>query len=291
MTGFAHAARELGGVALAWEIRSVNGKSLDVRVRLPPGGERLEPAVRQAIAKRFTRGHIQASLNWSRTKASVAQPIINEELLRDLAELAQRLQQQFGAAPARADGLLALRGVIEAPELAEGAEALAANDHEALSLLEEALAGLEATRAAEGQAIAGVLRTALDSIEAVIQRIESDPSRRPEAIRDRLAAQLRPLLDGSSGLDPDRLLVEAALLAAKADVREEIDRVLMHVAAARKMLDENGPVGRRLDFLAQEFNREANTLCSKSNAPSVTSAGLELKAIVDQFREQVQNLE
>lgn len=291
MTGFARATGDRLGLGATWELRSVNGKGLEVRTRLPSGAERLEAPVRAAIGQRLSRGNIQAVLSLSRPASGAGQPIVNEELLRDLAELSQRLVTQFGAAPARADGLLALRGVLEQPG-SEASESLEPEqDAFLLELLGEALDALEAMRAAEGAALLRVLSGLLDQTEAIIRRVEADPSREPAAIRERLALQLKPLLDGNASLDPDRLMAEAALLATRADIREEIDRTLVHVAAARAMLATGGPAGRRLDFLAQEFNREANTLCSKSNSAAVTSAGLELKAVVDRFREQVQNLE
>lgn len=291
MTGFARAsvASELG--ELAWELRSVNGKGLEVRLRLPPGHDRLEPQARQAVARRFARGNIQASLTLNRGRGSAAQPVVNEELLRDLAGLAQRLHEQFGAAPARADGMLALRGVLEAPE-AEPGEAFRADvESQALAVLDDALASLAAARVGEGEGLRTALLNHVTAMEALAARIEADPSRDPQFVRDRLAAQVRQLLDAGIGLDESRLAAEAALLAAKADVREELDRLKMHAEAVRALLAEGGPVGRRLDFLAQELNRESNTLCAKSNAAGVTAAGLELKAVVDQFREQVQNLE
>ncbi|HEV7252585.1 MAG TPA: YicC/YloC family endoribonuclease [Mesorhizobium sp.] len=291
MTGFARASAvsELGEVA--WELRSVNGKGLEVRLRLPPGHDRLEPQARQAIARRFARGNIQASLILSQGRGLAAQPVVNEEFLRDLAGLAQRLHEQFGAAPARADGLLALRGVLEAPEAGPGEESRAAVERQALAALDDALMSLTAVRSDEGETLRTVLLNQAAAMEALAARIEADPSRDPQFVRDRLATQVRQLLDAGVGLDETRLAMEAALLAAKADVREELDRLRMHIEAVRALLAEGGAIGRRLDFLAQELNRESNTLCAKSNAAGVTAAGLELKAVVDQFREQVQNLE
>lgn len=292
MTGFARAAGEHRGLSATWEVRSVNGKTLEARLRLPPGVDRIETAARASLAKRIARGSIQATLTLNRSGAArLAVPVVNETYLRDLAELAQRLVQQFGAAPARADGLLALRGVLEAPDADAGERGSPEEDAFLLGLLDEALDGLTVMRQSEGAALGAVLGDLVSQIEALVRRVEADPSREPASIRERLAAQLRPLLDTGVSVDPARLAAEAALLATRADIREEIDRSLVHVAAARELLEKGGPVGRRLDFLAQEFNREANTLCSKSNAATVSSAGLELKAVVDRFREQVQNLE
>ena len=255
MTGFARATAEHDGTAIAWEVKSVNGKSAEVRLRLPQGYERLEAAARQAVQKRFSRGNFQATLTVGRTGGAMVQPVVNEAFLRDVAELANRLVEQFGAAPATADGLLALRGVFDVPEAVETEEERAAIDAAILACLDASLAGLEQARCAEGEALRALLSGHVAAIETLT------------------------------------LKAEAAFLATKADIRAKIDRLKTHVASARGLLAGGGAIGRKLDFLAQEFNRESNTLCSKSNAAAVTAIGLELKAVVDQFREQVQNLE
>lgn len=291
MTGFARASAEHEGSAIAWELKSVNGKSAEVRLRLPPGFDRLELPVRQAIQKRFARGSFQASLAVARPAGTLAQPVVNEAFLKDVAGLAQRLQEQFGVAPSSADGLLALRGVLEMPEVVEMPEMRALLDAAIQQALEDALTQLEQARLEEGRALGGLLLGHLDRIEDLTLRAEADPSREVSAIRERLAEQVKLLLDASGELDEARLHQEAAFLATKADIREEIDRLKTHVASGRSLLASGGAIGRKLDFLAQEFNRESNTLCSKSNAASITAIGLELKAVVDQFREQVQNLE
>ncbi len=291
MTGFARAVAEHQGTALAWEVKSVNGKSAEVRLRLPPGFERIEVAVRQAVQRRFARGSFQATLTVTRPAGTQPQPVVNEAFLKDVAGLAKRLQEQFGSAPASADGLLALRGVLDIPEVVETEETRAALDAAIHAALDAALTSLEQARQAEGEALRALLAAQVDAIEALTLRAEADPSREPAAIRARIAEQVRLLLDPAANLDEARLYQEAAFLATKADIREEIDRLKTHVAAARSLLAAGGAVGRKLDFLAQEFNRESNTLCSKSNAAAVTAIGLELKAVVDQLREQVQNLE
>jgi uncharacterized protein (TIGR00255 family) len=291
MTGFSRAAADHNGAAIAWEVKSVNGKAIEVRLRLPPGCERLEPVVRQAVQKRFSRGSFQATLTLGRMAGAQPQPTVNEAFLKDLAGLAQRLQRQFNTAPASADGLLALRGVLEVPEATETEEARASLDKATEAVFATALDGLEQARRSEGEALRSLLAGHLDAIEALTLRAEADPSREPAAIRERIAEQVRLLMDVAAGLDEARLHQEAAFLATKADIREEIDRLKTHVASGRALLAAGGAIGRKLDFLAQEFNRESNTLCSKSNAAAVTAIGLELKAVVDQFREQVQNLE
>jgi uncharacterized protein (TIGR00255 family) len=291
MTGFARATAEHDGTAIAWEVKSVNGKGLEVRLRFPPGFDRLEPAVRQTVQKRFSRGNFQAVLTLARAAGALMQPVVNEAFLKDVAGLAKRLEEQFGATPASADGLLSLRGVLEVPETVESEDQRAALDAALLGVLDQALAGLEKARQAEGEALTGLLLGHIGAIEALTLAAEADPSREPAAIRDRLAGQVRLLLDAAASLDEQRLYLEAAFLATKADIREEIDRLKTHVASGRTLLAAGGAIGRKLDFLAQEFNRESNTLCSKSNAAAITAIGLELKSVVDQFREQVQNLE
>jgi uncharacterized protein (TIGR00255 family) len=290
MTGFARASAELNGAAIAWEVKSVNGKGLEARLRLPPGFERIEQPARQAVQKRFSRGNLQATLTVVQA-GQQTQPVVNEEFLRVLAGLAGRLVGEFGVSPASADGLLALRGVLDAPEIIETDEVRAATDAVILAAFDAALAGLEQARRNEGAALEAILRGHLDRIETLTRQAEADPSRDTVAIRRRLADQVRLLLDAANGLDETRLGMEAALLATKADIREELDRLGAHVVSARALLSGGGAVGRKLDFLSQEFNRESNTLCSKSNAASLTTIGLELKAVVDQFREQLQNLE
>jgi uncharacterized protein (TIGR00255 family) len=290
MTGFARASVDGDGFSLTWELRSLNGKGLDIRLRLPPGMERVEQAVRQTIQKRFARGSVQAVLTMTGDAGRV-QPVINETLLEDVAALARRLEQSHGVAPASADGLLSLRGVLEFPDQIQDQEARTELDKAVVGALDAALDQLEQARKAEGVAIADLLIQHLARVEELTARAEADPSREPESIRRRLGEQVRLLMDSGAAMDEARLHQEAAFLAAKADIREEIDRLRTHVEAARALLAGGGAVGRKLDFLSQEFNREANTLCSKSNAATVTAIGLDLKAVVDQFREQVQNLE
>ncbi|WP_099866300.1 YicC/YloC family endoribonuclease [Pararhizobium haloflavum] len=289
MTGFARSEGTAGSVRWVWEIRSVNGKGLDTRLRLPNGCERLEPAVRSAAAARFARGNMQLSLGLGGLQ-SAGVPVINEEALAVVLKLVDTLKSRIEAAPPTLDGLLNIRGIVELREPEETDEQRAAFDTAVLEGLQQALDGLAEMRAAEGEALKTVLEGHLATIETITQTIDQDPSRQPETIRERLATQVALLTDNPT-LDMDRLHMEAVLLAAKADLREELDRLHAHVAQGRALLAKGGAVGRRLDFLAQEFNRETNTICSKSNAASVTAKGMELKVIVDQFREQVQNLE
>jgi len=290
MTGFARHEGEAPGCRFVWELRSVNGKGLDLRLRLPQGYEALEQPVRKAAALALTRGNLQVSLSVSATGAAV-EAVVNEAALEAVIDLVNRLGDRIDARKPALDGILAIKGVLEFrdPELSD--ETRAARDQAILAGFQTALEALKAMRQSEGAALATVLGEQVDQIEALTLAVEADPSRSPEAIRARLAEQLASLMDAGAGLDRDRLHMEAALLATKADLREEIDRLKAHVAATRALLSGDGGAGRRLDFLAQEFNRETNTICSKSNAAPVTAIGLDLKVLIDQFREQVQNLE
>jgi uncharacterized protein (TIGR00255 family) len=290
MTGFARSDGTGEGHRWSWEVRSVNGKSLDVRLRLPPGFEHLELPARERIAGVLNRGNIQASLT-AELAAGASRVRVNQQVLAELVAAMKEIGDSIDAAPPTLDGILALRGVLEAAdsEIDEATRARLAVD--LIAGLERALADLVAAREREGAALRTVLTLRLDEIERLTAAAETAPARRPEAIRARLAADIAAILDAGPSLDPDRLHQEAVLLATKVDIREEIDRLTAHVAAARSMLAENGPVGRRLDFLAQEFNRETNTLCAKAADRSLTAIGLDLKSVVDQFREQVQNVE
>jgi uncharacterized protein (TIGR00255 family) len=204
---------------------------------------------------------------------------------------AQRIRELTDAAPPRADALIAVKGVLDVVETAESPEGAAARIEALLKSLEEALGGLVQSRSAEGARLAAVLEAHISEIERLVGVVESSPSRTPAAIEARLKEQVGRLLDGANGLDPARLHQEAVLIATRADVEEELKRLRSHIGAARELLAEPGAVGRKLDFLAQEFNREANTLCSKANDVEITRAGLALKTVIDQMREQVQNIE
>ncbi|CDM57076.1 MULTISPECIES: YicC/YloC family endoribonuclease [Rhizobium] len=290
MTGFARCEGTSGRWRWAWELRSVNGKGLDLRLRLPPGLERMENDVRRLAGERFSRGNMQASLSVS-AGVSRIETVLNQEALSAVLALRDQLGGIIDPAPLQLDTLLAIRGIIEFRETEDGDEAIAARDSDIVEGLITALADLRQMRELEGAALSRVLLDHIATIEGLTQTIDRDPSRSPQEIAGRLAAQVALLMDGSGKLDRDRLHAEAALLATRADLREEIDRLKAHVVAARDLLSKGGPAGRKLDFLAQEFNRESNTICSKSNVAAVTAAGIELKVAIDQFREQVQNLE
>lgn len=290
MTGFARSAGAGLGHRWTWELRSVNGKGLELRLRLPSGLDSLEPAVRERLGTRLRRGSVQVNLLLQRDDAAV-QLRVNEPLLAQILALSERIGGRIDAAAPRIDGLLAIRGVLEIVDAEDDPEQQAALAQLVLADFDRALDDLVHARAREGAAIGRLLADRLSEIDALRLAAETAPARTPEAIRRRLADQIATLLEASAALDGDRLHQEAALLATRADIREELDRLAAHVQAAAALLAEGGPIGRKLDFLAQEFNRETNTLCAKANDRSLTAIGLNLKAAVDQLREQVQNLE
>ncbi|KQQ37721.1 hypothetical protein ASG19_01020 [Rhizobium sp. Leaf306] len=290
MTGFARSEGTSGRNRFAWELRSVNGKGLDMRLRLPSGVDRLEQDVRKRISERFSRGNLQVALSLSTDDAKV-EAVLNRDALAAVMALRAELGDLVDSAPLRLDTLLGIRGLVEIREAEDDEQAVTARDAAILNCLGDALFKLEEMREHEGSALRDILTRHVDRIAELTTLVEKDPSRSPEEIAKKLSTQLAALMAEAPTLDRDRLYGEAALLATRADLREEIDRLKAHVVAARELLQTGGPAGRRLDFLAQEFNRESNTICSKSNAAAVTAAGLELKVVIDQFREQVQNLE
>ncbi len=291
MTGFARSEGTVGRYRWAWELRSVNGKGLDIRMRLPQGMESFEADIRRLIGQFMTRGNVQVGLT-----VQVAENRVDAVLNRDALDAVLRLRDELGSdlvdpAPLKLDALFSIRGLVEFKEAADDAEVVAERDADILKGLEQAVHALCDMRRIEGEALFALLSDQVTRIEELAGIVEADPSRHPDEIARRLESQIAALLGASATFDRDRLYAEAALLATRADLREEIDRLKAHVAAARDLLAMGGPVGRKLDFLAQEFNRESNTICSKSNAVAVTTAGIELKVVIDQFREQVQNLE
>ncbi len=286
MTGFARAAGTTGSVQWAWEVRSVNGRGLDVRVRVPTGYEAVGETARTALQKTLTRGQCQLSLNLGRGEGTPTVRI-NEALLASLAEAVARVPRPEGIAPATMDGLLGLRGVvISDDEAAPEADSL---NRDLTAGVVRLVADLVEARRAEGRHLEEIVSGQIARIAALTQAAEDEPSRRTEAVRARLAASVEAL--SATGLDPERLYQEAVLLAAKADVREELDRLRAHAGAIRDLLAAGGAIGRRLDFMAQELGREANTLCAKAGDVGLSRIGLDLKAVVEQFREQVQNIE
>ncbi len=275
-----------------WEVRSVNARGLDVRLRLPAGFEGLEFTVRGMVGRCCKRGAVSLVLTVIRIDER-NMVHVNEDLLTRWIMIASEWHRRYPELirPPRLDGLLALPGVLAPPAEDGNKERTKTCETLVLQTLDQALAALMTTRAEEGERLAARLVTHLDTIDILIQRANGTAAVQPGIIRDRLRRLVDTLLEASSGLSEERLAQEVALLAARADVREELDRLHAHVLAARQILAEGGVVGRRLDFLCQEFNREANTLCAKSGSVDLTRIGLDLKATVDQLREQVQNIE
>lgn len=289
MTGFARTDGAADGFGWTWELRSVNGKGLDVRVRLNGGFERLEAKVRDAVSKRFKRGNMGVTLNVVRVSDGGTYQV-NRELLSELVSLAQEFDNTSSLSAGTIADLMNVRGVLETVETQEDDATREARDGAVLASLKDAIDQMVAHRDEEGAKLDAMLRGHVDNIEATVTRAESCASARGDAIKERLKRQIDELMDAGK-FDPERLHQEAALLATKADIREEIDRLKAHIIAARDMLTKGGAIGRKLDFLCQEFNREANTLCSKANDIELTNCGMELKVIIDQLREQVQNVE
>ena len=290
MTGFARVQGSLGPWSYAWELKSVNSKGLDLRLRAPPNFDAVEIKAREALSARLARGAVIANLTARREDEAAAVRVNRVALDRLLAAL-DDVPLHASLAPASLDGLLNVRGVIEIVEPQDDEAQRAALDAGVLASLDSAIGALLSMRRAEGAALAGILSERLSRIGELAARADALPARQPEAIRERLAQQIARLMESSEGLDPARLHQEAVLLAVKADIREELDRLKAHVESARRLLTAGGPIGRRLDFLAQELSRESNTLCAKSNDAALTEIGLEMKIEVEQLREQAQNVE
>ncbi|MFA5949704.1 MAG: YicC/YloC family endoribonuclease [Hyphomicrobium sp.] len=290
MTGFARSDGALGKATWHWEVRSVNNRGLDIRLRLPPGYDAIEPRIREGIAKRITRGSVNVVLNVIReTQASEVR--LNEAALAQVLAAALRISRELGGEPPRAETLLGLKGVLEVVEESEAEDVAVARQQAMVESLAAALDGLVSARRDEGERLRLVLAAQIDEIDRLVTVVEKAPARTPAAIVQRLGEQVARLIEGSQSLDPARLHQEAVLLATRADVEEELKRLRAHIEAVRGLFAEPGAVGRKLDFLAQEFNREANTLTSKAGDHTIARAGLALKVVIDQMREQVQNIE
>lgn len=290
MTGFGRAEGSHDGLDWVWEVRSVNGRGLDQRLRLPPGSDALEARTRELVAKRLSRGSVSIGLNVQRA-TGVTEIRLNEAVLAQVLAAADRVKVLTNGTTPPVEALLGMRGVLELVEPADDETRQKARQDMMIASLEKALDGLLRSRAAEGERLGTAIAGQLDEITRLVAIVRDSPARSAKAIAERLAEQVKRLTEASNGLESDRLYQEAVLLATKADVAEELERLASHITAARELLVEPGSVGRKLDFLMQEFNREANTLCSKANAAEITRAGLALKVVIDQMREQVQNIE
>lgn len=291
MTGFARTQGQSADRSWSWEVRSVNGRGLDVRCRLPAGYESLEIPIRERVGRRFKRGNVWSTLTVGRLAGQTGIRI-NLDVLDQILGLVPHVRSRLSESrPASPEGLLALRGVIDVMEEEPSEQDRSAFEGVVLGSLDQALDSLAAMRRCEGERLAAVLRDQVDRISSLASEAEGLAAVQPAAVLRRLTEQLAALADLNPPLSEERLAQEAALLASRADTREEIDRLKAHSEAARLLLASDGPVGRRLDFLCQEFNREANTLCSKSADVTLIRIGLDLKATIDQLREQGQNIE
>ena len=290
MTGFARAAGAHGAWRWTVELKCVNAKGLDLRLRVPGAFDRIETEARSRLSKALARGTCFATIA-SQREGGGLQARIDAVVPEKILAAAREAARTHDLAPPTMDGVLGLRGVVDVVEAIDDEPTMAATCAGALASLDEAILALGKARRAEGAALHAVLSERIDTIEALTRAADANPARKPEAVRARLSRSVAALQEAGRGLDPNRLHQEAILIAAKADIREELDRLEAHVAAARALLAEGGPVGWRLDFLAQEFGREANTLCAKANDASLTSQGLELRVQIEQLREQVQNIE
>ena len=275
MTGYARAGGALPGIGFGIELKSVNGRGLDLRMRLAPGFDALDSEIRRRIGKTITRGSLTVFLSVDR-EGEGGRVVINHQALEAVLEGLKWLETRVKADPPRLDGILALKGVLEQHQTPLSGDAEEALNSAILAAVDQAVAGLAASRLEEGARIAEILTARIDEIAALTKAAERHPGRSRDAILGRLRQQITELTEASPALTEERLVQEAMLLATKADIREELDRLGAHIAAARQLIAGGGPVGRKLDFLSQEFNREANTLCSKSNDVALTAIGLDL---------------
>ncbi|NOD33447.1 MULTISPECIES: YicC/YloC family endoribonuclease [unclassified Ruegeria] len=292
MTGFASAQGQHGPHSWTWELRSVNGKGLDMRLRVPDWLTGLEAALRAKLSKSLSRGNVTLSMRLNR-EDSASELALNETAMNAALTALEQAEQMASArgitlAPSRASDLLALKGMLDAGSDSDDPGPLVAHLTAEFDALVDAFLDMRRT---EGAALAAVLNTQLDQVATLTAKAAELAEHRRDNMAQALRENLARVLDNSQGADPERVAQELALIAVKADITEEIDRLTAHVKAARDLLGKNSAVGRKLDFLMQEFNREANTLCSKAQSSDLTAVGLELKAVIDQMREQVQNVE
>ncbi len=290
MTGFSRVEGTEDGYSWVWELRSVNARSLDIRLRIPSGMDRLEAEFRKAVAEQLNRGNVSATLTvmLPPRKQEVS---INSEILNQVLAASNELSKSDNVSPPSVDGLLAVRGVLEVQEEEETEEQQQKLDAEVSDAFLKAIAGLIENRVAEGERLAITINGHLDEIENYVKEAAGIAAAQPAAIAKRMLDQVKALASEVPALTEERLAQEVAVLAVKADIREELDRLSAHVDGARELLNGGSPVGRKLDFLCQEFNREANTVCSKSSDLDLTRVGLELKAVIERLREQIHNIE
>ena len=291
MTGFARTAGTHEEWTWSWELKSVNAKGLDVRTRLPMGFDGLEVATRGNLSKMFKRGSITAALTLQQSGGATRYQINRQHLDALIIEGKKIARENPDFTPVTTDGLLSLRGVIEVEDDDAADQEPASLEKLLIESLNEAVVTLADTRVEEGARLAVILTEFIDTLASLLDQVAKSAELQPDIIRERLKAQIADIVSDFDTLDPTRLEQEAAIIMTKADIREELDRFAAHIASVREMMAEGGAIGRRLDFLCQELNREANTICSKAHDTSVTRIGLDMKATVEQFREQVQNIE
>ncbi|MBT5073363.1 MAG: YicC family protein [Kordiimonadaceae bacterium] len=290
MTGFGRAEGHFENYSWVWEIRSVNGKGIDVRMRIPPGLDAFDQFVKTSLKKAFSRGSLNVSLQLQK-EGNEAEVNVNEQALDKLIAVAKDAAKKHDLPMPSIDRLLSIRDVVEITDMDDSEQKVKERDDALKSSFADATRSLTQSREDEGSATFDMLSNVLDEIESLLNEGEEIAAKQPDALKIKFEDKVAALFDNKQGLDQDRMAQEIVLLATKADVKEETDRLHAHIASARSLLNEKGPVGRKLDFLTQEFNREANTLCSKSSDITLTNIGLSLKTAIDQFREQVQNVE
>ena len=290
MTGFARSQGTLEDLTWHWELRSVNGRGLDIRLRLPPGYEALEQPARKTLSSAFARGNVSANLTARRTTNDV-EIQLNEHVLHQVLTAVEKIRALTNAPAPTAEGLINTKGVLDILDKTESTDKQDVKQNELLSGLDHAITELKAMRGSEGQQLHKIIQKQLEEIDQNVTAIKRSAANQPEKVAERFKQQIDALLGGDTSIRQDRLHQEIAILLTKADVSEELDRIDAHIIAARELLQQSSPIGRKLDFLTQEFNREANTICSKSNDITITQSGLAMKAAIDQMREQVQNVE
>lgn len=290
MTGYARSTISIEGANVQCEIKSVNSRGLDIRLRMGAGLDVLEPRVRRLLGERLTRGSISCTITLQRDNGG-AQLVINQQALGAVLDALDALSGKIEADRPRLDGILAIKGVLETREASMVPEAEELLHLSIISQVETCIDDLIEARQQEGMRLSDIISARIDEIETLTISAENHPSRRREVFVERISSQITALRETGVTLSEERLHQEALMLATKADIREELDRLISHIKSARQLIGNGGPVGRKLDFLAQELNREANTLCSKSHAVELTTIGLDLKSAIDQLREQVANIE
>lgn len=290
MTGFSRESGESSGYSWSWEVRSVNAKALDARLRLPSGFEKFETEFRKRIGEKFSRGNISAHLSLSHPDRQLRY-VLNEDALAQLSEISGTISARLGAAPVTADALMGLRGVVEQTEDEEDEDVRTALEAKISDSFDAALAALAENRREEGRRLYDVMSENVSEVDRLVTSAASLAETQPGKIRGRLRARIDEILGQDPPLSEDRLAQEVAILLVKGDIREEIDRLKSHISGARTLLEKDEAIGRQLDFLCQEFNREANTICSKAADIEMTQIGLDLKTVIDRIREQVQNIE